>query len=130
VSRAMPDEVGAWAGDVPSAWAHLLICQSTQELLGSRAYPALACLRQPSASQHASHTSPLGDGSAARCLTGNARNNAAEILEALHSVFEDLQLNQLMWQHVPNLVGLLLPLSGAIGADSWMVWPAPLEHVQ
>jgi hypothetical protein len=119
---AQKDEASAWGGEVPGAWGHILSLQSTQQLLKSRVYPGFAGLNQrKNPCPQDLHTGQSGAGGAIKSLTGNARSNAADILEALHSVFEDLQMNQLMWQHIPALMGLLLHLAGAVGADDWVV---------
>ena len=52
-------------------------------------------------------------------IAGSGRNVAANLLRALHSVFEDLKLNLFDWHHIPRMAVLMYQLSSHIAADEW-----------
>ena len=89
--------------------------------MDSRSYPAFACV---AALQRAAQDRVSGQDAqpgAARTLSGNERRSVAELLDALHSVFEDLLLDQLTWQHAPELASLLFDMATLLGAEARMV---------
>jgi hypothetical protein len=105
------------------AWDALVKRPCGRSLLSSRAYPALAGLLDASALPAApEHGTAVRGG--AMTLSGTARSTVADVLGALHSVFEDLLLSQLLWRHVPRLAALLAGAAQLAGASEWEVWPA------
>ena len=127
-SAAEPDSAGARQGSAgatrDSAWAKLSQRQATQSVMHSRTYPAFAAL--PPARSEVSTAPGLLDSSSAeagsvREMSGMQRSVVADLLGALHSVFEDLLLDQLLWRHVPHLAALLATLSALAGASDWKV---------
>ena len=105
------------AAPAHSAWDKLLASPTTQQLVSMRKHPAFATVVLPAVA------APRGRSAAQPppAVGGAARAAAVDVLGALHSVFEDLQLNQLAWRHVPHLAALLATLSAQAGAKHWQV---------
>jgi hypothetical protein len=110
------------------AWEALLQLDGTQALLKGRLYPACADLA-PSPHAAESHDEDMCR-SVTQALHGDLRNSFADVLGALHSVFEDLMLDQMLWRWLPCLAALLATLAHNLGLQLWKVGPRPARlHV-
>lgn len=98
-------------------WTRVLQLDEAQQLLSTRLYPAFASLVQVPAQGSARGRQNMGSVS----IGGDRRNMMVGMLEALHSVFEDLKLDQVLWRHIPQLAALLSGLTSAVGLKSWKV---------
>jgi hypothetical protein len=111
------------AASFSSDWTTLSQTALAQRLIKTRTYPAFANLRlsAPPSRGDPDVSEPAATAAAVPTIAGSTRSMAADVLGALHSVFEDLLLNQLMWRHVPQLTALMALLSALIGASNWRV---------
>lgn len=116
---------GAAQADSGDAWQSLLASPIAQQCLNSRSYPAFASLDGVHRAALCASVVENAGASPPRTLTSNERRGVAELLDALHSVFEDLLLDQLTWQNVPPLASLLFDLASLLGAGSRMVRRSP-----
>jgi hypothetical protein len=112
-----PQNVAMDVSEPADAWSQVLQLDETQQLLSTRLYPAFAHL--------ASEPPDFGRIDQAQVqqarIQGALRNLMVGVLEALHSIFEDLKLDQVLWRHIPYLASLLLCLAKAVSLDSWQV---------
>jgi hypothetical protein len=100
------------------AWNRVVKLDEAQQLLSMRLYPAFASLLV----DNAKTLQPAHNvGSRIICIGGDCRNMMVGMLEALHSVFEDLKLDQVLWRHIPCLAALLAALAGSVSLNSWKV---------
>jgi hypothetical protein len=109
----------------------LLIRPAVRNLLQSRTYPAFAALSDslPSFARATRSNASVAeqaqvaprDTNEPPQVSGMQRSTAADMIGGLHSVFEDLLLNQVAWRHVPKLAALLATLARIAGARDWQV---------
>lgn len=100
-------------------WNRVVQLDEAQHLLSTRLYPAFASLVGEPAKRPLQRAHDVGSGSIS--IGGDRRNMMVGMLEALHSVFEDLKLDQVLWRHIPCLAALLAALAGSVSLSSWKV---------
>lgn len=105
------------------AWSRVVQLDEAQQLLSQRLYPAFASLVSEASKTSSKRAHDVGSGTVS--IGGDRRNMMVGMLEALHSVFEDLKLDQVLWRHIPSLAALLAALAGSVSMDSWQVCSTP-----
>ena len=113
-------------------WTRVMQLDEAQQLLSTRLYPAFASLVKEPSKTAAKRAYDMGSGIIS--IDGDRRNMMVGMLQALHSVFEDLKLDQVLWRHIPSLAALLAALSGSVNLTSWKVraqcFPQSLRQTQ
>lgn len=100
-------------------WARFIQTDEAQQLLSTRLYPAFASLVKEPSKASPKRTHDVGGGTIS--ISGDRRNMMVGMLQALHSVFEDLKLDQVLWRHIPSLASLLAALTASVNLCSWKV---------
>ena len=115
------DMQAAETADEASAWQRLKCRHAAQRLLTGATHAAFAALNKANLSHAADGAVTKQCQSDVTGITGTARSTAADTLGALHSVFEELRLNQLLWRHLPTMAALLSAMAAQAGERAYQV---------